>query len=401
MESEFRIISLPPSKTAAKANDYLYHHGILGQKHGKRNSGHYPLNSGDFSPEELAAGAKESAWAQKGDEGQPKPKVVKSKLSKEEKQKYTGNPNQNVINKSKRMEEAKKEATKASTNDARENSNNSEKEVIKNKDYYKRTKSGSLSDEELRSAITRIQAEDNYNKLTNQVEKPPQDSFAKQMVKKMARQSIESIVESTSRKIGPAIVDKIMNNPEKKAKLEAEKRAREAAKDRSMVKKLLKRKSKYGEDRDAFYNSLSNKELEFLENRQKKRNDALRSIGYDPKYNSDDDYYNDLKIEYMNTRSRSRQKELAREFTRAGRENDLKNYLNTMNNIGMQPNIKSKYTASKGNKSNKNNNNNKNKNKRDWQWYKDKASSPTINSNNITTSYNNDDLRRILKDLKK
>ena len=39
-----------------KKNDYLAHHGILGQKYGVRNGPPYPLGSGDHSAAENRAG---------------------------------------------------------------------------------------------------------------------------------------------------------------------------------------------------------------------------------------------------------------------------------------------------------------------------------------------------------
>lgn len=41
-------------------SDELWHHGILGQKHGKRNGPPYPLDSDDHSSKEKSAGWKES-----------------------------------------------------------------------------------------------------------------------------------------------------------------------------------------------------------------------------------------------------------------------------------------------------------------------------------------------------
>lgn len=42
------------------ADDYLAHHGILGQKHGKRNGPPYPLKPGDHSASERKAGWRKS-----------------------------------------------------------------------------------------------------------------------------------------------------------------------------------------------------------------------------------------------------------------------------------------------------------------------------------------------------
>lgn len=55
----------------------LYHHGILGQKHGRRNGPPYPLQSSQFSSAQRKAGAKESKWADGTPKGyKPKKKSV-------------------------------------------------------------------------------------------------------------------------------------------------------------------------------------------------------------------------------------------------------------------------------------------------------------------------------------
>ena len=89
--------------------DYLEHHGILGQKHGRRNGPPYPLGSGDHSSAEKkaasAAGVKVGKDSGKGSiENVKKPggssgggsvsKVKKAPLTEEEKRElYLGNDN--------------------------------------------------------------------------------------------------------------------------------------------------------------------------------------------------------------------------------------------------------------------------------------------------------------------
>lgn len=208
----------------------LYHHGILGQKHGKRNASHYPLNQEDFSPEELKNGAKESVWAQDGDKG---PEKVKAP----------------------------------------------EKPTVKNKEYYKSKKASELTDDEINAAIRRIQIEDQYDKMTGQNQPVKEtESFGKKLVRDFAKQTVTTIASQAAGKIGQNVVSSIFDSATDNAKKQREKEKEKSAilAEKKMIKSVEKKMAK---DKDA--RNLTSKELEFYAKRYEQEEKVNKLFGVD------------------------------------------------------------------------------------------------------------------------
>jgi len=235
----------PPSKTMTEAKE-LYHFGIPGMKHGKRRSAHYPLKQEQFSPEELKNGAKESVWAN----GDPNAEHREDPNSK----------NQN-------------------------GSNEPPKEVIKNKDYYKKHSASEMSEQEIREAIARIELEDRYDRMTGQnqvVEKG--ESTAKKAMKAFAAKSATTLAEDLGGRIGrnvsKAISDSLFGSEEQqKEESEKKKTAAEEHEEKKMLKTIDKKIKKAKEDGKPIQKALSKKELEFLSDRYNKEENAKKALG--------------------------------------------------------------------------------------------------------------------------
>lgn len=286
----------------------LYHHGILGQKHGKRNAAHYPLNQEDFSEEELKNGAKESSWAQESDEGPEK---------KTEPQ----------------------------------------KPIVKDKNYYKSKKASELTDEEINAAIRRIQIEDQYDKMTGQnqpIEK--KESYGKKLVTNFAKKTVETFANEAAGKIGrnvaSAMFDQAMENAKKaREKEEAAKKEREdAKKEKKMIKSVEKKMLKKGGT-----SNLSSKELEFYAKRYDQEEKVNKLFDIDEagiKKAERDNDITDISKTLLKTKDREVYKKTIDRINK-GNASDVKTTMETLNKIKDSSAL---YYNSNKNKNNNNNN---------------------------------------------
>jgi len=269
-----------PSKTMLEARE-MYHHGILGQKHGERRAAHYPLNQEDFSPAELKAGAKESAWAQ----GEPDDNKQASKLKPTKEKKK-------LFSRKDAKSHGKKPTAKGS--DTENNQNESEKEskpLIKNKEYYKHQKASELSDQEIREALSRIAIEDQYDKLTGQNQVVVKgESIAKKAMKKFVAKSMESLAEDLAGKVGrnlsQSISDSLFGSESDRAKAKEMEKLRSEKQTLKAINKKVKRAEKKGKPIEKV---LSSRELTFISDRHDKEEKAKKGLGIweDPTSKSD------------------------------------------------------------------------------------------------------------------
>lgn len=166
--------------TLQESEDYLEHHGILGQKWGVRRT---PAQLGH----KVASGGKKAAKAT----GKAVEKGAKKVAAK--------------IDNDRKVSKAKKAAKKKAEEDAAEAQRKHDAEVKESRSFKSVTK---LTDAELNARINRLKREAEYQNLLQQTglieagKKQVQASFLK---------GVGSVVESTTKSKGKEIVDSLLN----------------------------------------------------------------------------------------------------------------------------------------------------------------------------------------------
>lgn len=135
----------------------LYHHGILGMKWGKKNGPPYPLAISDHSYSERKAG-----WQKSVNNKKRKMKDATYTKSDSFKEKWF---TQNIKAGKDKAPVSRAEKVGKETENAVSAANRITKRVRENKDRNKPRESKSMTDEQLKKAIDRMQLEQRYDDL--------------------------------------------------------------------------------------------------------------------------------------------------------------------------------------------------------------------------------------------